>query len=203
MNASKSITSGSRNSKVFRFFMVLTVSFILSGCAAAVVGGAAVVATDRRSAGTVIDDQTAEVRVSDHIYSADEFDGGDHVKVEVNGGVVLLIGEVTSEAKKVLATERAAAVPNVDRVVNELIVEKSASLGQRIDSTWLTTKVNTALLAKNPVPGFDPTRIKVITSRNSVYLMGVVSREEGEAVAEVVRNVGGVERVVKVFNYTD
>lgn len=203
MNATKSFTANTGNSAIFKVFMALTASFILSGCAAAVVGGAAVVATDRRSAGTVIDDQTAEVRVSDHIYSADEFAGGDHVKVEVNGGVVLLIGEVTSEAKKVLAGERAAEVPHVKRVVNELIVEKSASLGQRIDSTWLTTKVNTALLAKNPVPGFDPTRIKVVTSRNSVYLMGVVSRNEGEAVAEVVRNVGGVERVVKVFNYTD
>ncbi|MDX1461095.1 MAG: BON domain-containing protein, partial [Xanthomonadales bacterium] len=69
--------------------------------------------------------------------------------------------------------------------------------------TWLTTKVNTALLRENPVPGFDATRIKVVTSQNNVYLMGLVTREEGDAVAEVARHVGGVEKVIKVFSYRD
>ena len=87
--------------------------------------------------------------------------------------------------------------------MNELEIDESASLGERLDNTWLTTKVNTILIKENPVPGFDATRIKVVSSQNSIYLMGLVSREEGEAVAEVVRNVGGVEKVVKVFSYMD
>ena len=175
----------------------------LSGCVAVVLGGAAIVATDRRTAGTMLDDQTTEVRVADRIYAAQGFDGGDHIKVEVYQGVVLLVGEVTSEAKQQLAGNVAARVDNVTRVVNELEIDESASLGERLDNTWLTTKVNTILIKENPVPGFDATRIKVISSQNKIYLMGLVSREEGEAVAEVVRNVGGVEKVVKVFSYMD
>jgi osmotically-inducible protein OsmY len=91
----------------------------------------------------------------------------------------------------------------VERVVNELAVGPSASLGKRLDNSWLTTKVNAALVRDNPVPGFDATRIKVISSLNTVYLMGLVRRAEGDAVAEVARNVGGVEKVVKVFSYMD
>jgi len=92
---------------------------------------------------------------------------------------------------------------HVQRVVNELAVDTSATIGERIDNTWLTTKVNAVLVKENPVPGFDATRIKVVSSKNNIYLMGLVTREEGEAVAEVTRNVGGVEKVVKVFSYMD
>ena len=190
---------------VARALCALLCAFVLSGCAAAVVGaGAAVmVATDRRSAGTVFDDQVQEVRVHDRIYAAEEFDTADHVKVEVYQGTVLLVGEVKSEANRQLASRRAAEVENVERVVNELVVTEGANTLGRLDNTWLTTKVNSALMVENPVPGFDPTRIKVVSARNEVYLMGLVSREEGEAVAEVARNVSGVEKVIKVFNYID
>ena len=71
------------------------------------------------------------------------------------------------------------------------------------NNSWLTAKVNTALMTKNPVEGFDTSRIKVISSDHTVYLMGIVSRAEGDAAAEVARNVGGVEKVVKVFSYSD
>lgn len=182
---------------------VLLCALILSGCAAAVVGGAAVVATDRRSTGTVLDDQTTEVQVVNQLYSAPEIDEQDHIKVEVYKGIVLLVGEVQSEANRQLASRLAADVANVERVVNELEVTESVSNFGRLDNTWLTTKVNTALVMENPVPGFDATRIKVVSARNNVYLMGLVSREEGDAVAEVARNVSGVEKVIKVFSYVD
>ncbi|NND44474.1 MAG: BON domain-containing protein [Xanthomonadales bacterium] len=194
---------GAHAIRLGRSLLALLLAVVLSGCAAAVVGGAAVVATDRRTAGTMLDDQTLEVKVSDKIYGAPAFAGGDHVKVEVYQGVVLLLGEVTTEEKRVQAGTLASEVPYVKRVVNDLVVDNSATVGQRLDNTWLTTKVNTALVTKNPVSGFDATRIKVVTSRDTVYLMGLVSREEGDAVAEVARNVGGVAKVVKVFSYTD
>lgn len=175
----------------------------LSGCAAVVVGGAAVVATDRRTTGTVLDDQTLEVKVVDRVYSADEIDERDHIKVEVYQSVVLLIGQAQSEANRKLAGARAAEVEHVSRVVNELEIGQSATTGERLDNTWLTTKVNAALVKNNPVHGFDATRVKVVSSNNNVYLMGLVSRAEGDAAAEVARKVSGVAKVVKVFSYTD
>lgn len=184
----------------------LTALMTLCGCTAAVVGGvvvATVVATDKRSTGTVIDDQTIEFAVIDHLHNDPGIGPEDHIKVEVYEAVVLLVGEVEEPATRQLASQIASGVENVERVVNELEVAPEADTGERLENAWLTTKVNSALLTENPVPGLDTTRIKVVSSRNNVYLMGLVTREEGKAVAEVARNVSGVEKVIKVFSYTD
>ena len=88
-------------------------------------------------------------------------------------------------------------------MVNEIQIDESASFGDKFNNSWLTTKVNTALIKENPMPGFDATRIKVVSSAGTVFLMGLVTREEGNAVAEVARNVSGVSKVVKVFEYME
>ena len=90
-----------------------------------------------------------------------------------------------------------------ERVVNDLAVGEREGFGGKLDNTWLTTKVNSLLVTENPLPGNDASRVKVVSSHNTVYLMGLVTHKEGEAVAEVVRNIGGVEKVVKIFDYTD
>jgi osmotically-inducible protein OsmY len=176
---------------------VLILALLLGACAS----GTSPSGSQARTTGAVLDDQTVEYKVVDHIYSAEEFTNQDHIKVEVRNAVVLLVGETQSESNKLLAEQRTAELNYVERVVNELAVAAPDSVGGRFENAWLTTKVNTALTTKNPIRGFDATRIKVVTANNTVYLMGQVTREEGDAVAEVARNVGGVEKVVKVFSY--
>jgi osmotically-inducible protein OsmY len=183
-------------------FALLLAAVVLSGCAAAVVGGAAAV-HDRRSVGNVIDDNGIEISVKQKIYNEAEINEDDHIKVVSNNGIVLLVGETMTEQNRKRATEIAQAVNGVRQVHNELGVRFESSFGGRFDDTYLNTKINTALLTKNPLPGFDPTRINVTTVRDIAYLMGLVTRDEGEAVADVVRNVGGIEKVVKVFEYID
>jgi osmotically-inducible protein OsmY len=158
---------------------------------------------DRRSFGTVIDDQSTEVKIIDVLYSRPEFGDEDHIKVEAHNATLLLAGEVSSEEKKALATRLAAQIKTVDRVVNELDVMPPADAGGRFNNAYITSKVNAKLTTGNPVEGYDAGRIKVLTAHGIVYLMGTVSREEGDAVAEIVRNTGGVNKVVKVFDYTD
>jgi osmotically-inducible protein OsmY len=157
----------------------------------------------RRSTGTVLNDQSLEIDVINKIYSDPSFGENDHIKVEVHLGVVLLAGETVSEANRSLATKLAEEFRLTERVVNDLQVEDRAGIGGQIDNTWLTTKVNSILVTKNPISGNDATRIKVVSSRNTVYLMGMVTREEGDSVAEVVRNIRGVDKVVLIFDYQD
>lgn len=157
----------------------------------------------KRSAGTVLDDQTLEYEVINSIYSDPNFGQDDHIKVEVHQGVVLLAGETVSVENRLLATELAEAANLTRRVVNDLEVGERADFGEKANNSWLTTKVNTILLKENPIAGNDASRIKVVSSKHKVYLMGLVSHEEGDAVAEIVRNIGGVEKVVKIFDYTD
>ncbi|HKX55979.1 MAG TPA: BON domain-containing protein [Xanthomonadales bacterium] len=157
----------------------------------------------RRSAGTMLDDQALETQVINVLFSGDEFGNDDHIKVEVHNATLLMAGETRSEANKARATELTSQLRGIKRVVNELEVMPASSAADRLSNSYMTSKVNSVLAVKNPVAGFDATRIKVLTARNIVYLMGTVTRAEGDAVSEVVRNVGGVARVVKVFDYTD
>jgi len=158
---------------------------------------------ERRTTGTVLNDQTLEREVISSIRSNPAFGENDHIKVEVHEGVVLLAGETISEENKLLATTLAEQPRLTQRVVNDLRIGRRAGFGGKLDNSWLSTKVNAILVKENPLTGNDASRIKVISSQNTVYLMGIVTREEGEKVAEVVRNIGGVEKVVKIFDYTD
>lgn len=157
----------------------------------------------RRSTGTVLNDQSLEYEVISNIRNDPSFGEDDHIKVEVNDGIVLLAGETSSEANRALATKLAEEARLTQRVVNDLKVGDREGFGGKLDNSWLTTKVNSKLLTENPLPGNDASRIKVVSSHNTVYLMGLVTRKEGDAVAEIVRNIRGVDKVVKIFDYTD
>jgi len=108
-----------------------------------------------------------------------------------------------SEENKALATRLAEAPRLTERVVNDLMVGERTGFGGKLDNSWLSTKVNSVLVAENPLPGNDASRIKVVSSQNTVYLMGIVTRDESDKIAEIVRNIGGVEKVVKIFDYSD
>jgi len=175
------------------FFALLVLILTLSACAN----------YERRSTGTVLNDQTLEYDIINTISSNPNFGENDHIKVEVNQGVVLLAGETASEENKILATQLAEKPRLTQRVVNDLKVGEREGFGGRLDNSWLTTKVNSILISENPLAGNDASRIKVVSSNNTVYLMGFVTHAEADAVTEVVRNIGGVDKVVKIFDYTD
>ena len=177
----------------FIIFTLLVTVLAVSACSTHV----------RRNTGTVLNDQSLEIEIINNIYSDPDFSENDHIKVEVHEGVVLLAGETVSEANKVLATQLAEESRLTKRVVNDLKVGNRAGFGGKLDNSWLSTKVNSILVKENPLPGNDAARIKVVSSQNTVYLMGLVTREEGDEIAEIVRNIGGVEKVVKIFDYTD
>ena len=185
---------------------LLLVATCLQGCIAAAVGGGAAAANaahDRRTVGNMIDDQNIELSALQRINQNPQFDDQDRIKVISYNGIVLLVGETSAPENKALATELISRIQGVRKVVNDMDVTEKPGFGTRTGDTYLTSKVKTAMLTKNPVAGFDLTRIKTVTVRDTVYLMGLVTPEEGEAAAEVARNVGGVERVVKVFEYVE
>ena len=190
-----------------RFLLVLaTAVLLLQGCAAAVVTGAATGASalhDRRSTGAVLDDQAIEFRASRKIGSVDEVDNQTHLNITSYNYRVLVTGEAPTEALRKRAIELVRIVPNVRQVVNEISIAAPSSLTSRSNDTILTAKVKTSLTNVKGFPGFDLTRVKVVTEHGSTYLMGLVTRAEAKAVVETARRVGGVQRVVKVFEYLD
>jgi osmotically-inducible protein OsmY len=181
---------------------------LLHGCAAVVVGGAIVVADtahDRRPASVVTSDRNIQLTAVDALNRHKELVRDDNdVKVVVYDGVMLLAGQVRSAELKQLAQKTVADFEGIKRLVNEIeVTDEPLGFWRRREDNTLTARVKTGLLDITSEPGFDPTRVNVTTSHHVVYLMGLVSHAEADAVADVARETSGVEKVVKVFEYTD
>ena len=174
----------------------------LSGCAGLLVGGAAVgvgMAHDRRTTGTVVDDQTIALKLYD-VFNQ-QLPPGNHINATSYNGAVLLSGEVVSELARRQAETLARGIdPPVREVYNELVIGPPSTLSSRSNDLLLTTKVKTAFFQIN-IPDFDPTRVKVVTERGVVYLIGLVRPSEADAVANVASQVSGVSQVVTLFEY--
>ncbi len=179
----------------------------VSGCAAVVIGGAAATAVavghDRRTTGAFLDDQTIEVKISQAV-SEDKYLRPNVVQVGITSynGVVLLTGSVPDAASQARVEALAHRVERVRAVHNELALAPPGDLQTQGNDTLITARVKTALLQIN-LPDFDATRVKVTTAQGVVYLMGLVSAHEGNAAAQQASQIGGVRRVVKLFEYLD
>ena len=179
---------------------------LLGGCLLAMVGGAAVGASaahDRRDVGTYVDDKRIYLGAYDAINKDKELALKNNVKVVVYDGVTLLVGAVRTPELKQRAERLASGFDGTRRLVNEIEVREPEGFWSRRRDNTLTARVKTALLDLTSLDGFDPTRVNVTTAHRVVYLMGKVTHEEDEAVVGIARDVAGVERVVKVFEYTD
>lgn len=174
---------------------------VLAACAPLVIGtvvaGTALVATDRRTTGTQVDDTTIDLRVSNEIGTALK---GQNVHIAVNSydRKVLLTGEVPNEQVKAQAGEVASRSQNVRAVVNELAIAPPSTAGQRTNDVALGGKVRAAFVNTREI-AFNS--IDIVTERGIIYLMGFVTQKEGEIAAHVASRVAGVQQVVKVFEY--
>lgn len=175
----------------------------LSGCGAVVVGGAATgiaVAHDRRTTGTVIEDQEIFLRAIKLRSENEELKQKTNINVDVYNMQVLLTGQAENMEIVERYRDRLMQIPRVRTVFNEVTVGAESTWGEATADTYLTSKVKVALFNVK-LPGFDPTRVKVTSSLGAVYLMGLLSPTEADAVTEEVRFVSGVKRVVKLFEY--
>jgi osmotically-inducible protein OsmY len=171
-----------------------------SGCApvviAAAAGGAALVATDRRSAGAQLEDQTIETKLTAAIGS--RFGELVHVNVTSYNSLVLLTGEVPDQSTWAEIGEMAKTTESVRSVQNELVIGPNADLASRSKDTYITSLVKTRFLESSQI---STNHVKVVTERATVYLMGIVSRAEGDTASQIARTTSSVARVVKVFEY--
>ena len=176
---------------------VAAIAAALGGCAAAVVGGAVatgMVATDRRSTGAQLDDQNIELRAASSLSGT--FGDRAHINVTSFNAKVLITGEVATEADRQQAFQIVSQVQGVRSVVNELAVMPVTSLSQRSSDSLITAKVKASMVDASDVFG---NLFKVVTERNTVYLMGRVTQVEANRATEIARGVSGVERVVRVL----
>ena len=176
---------------------VLVLATCMTACApflVAGVAGSALVATDRRTSGTQLEDETIELRASAKV--RDTFGEKVHVTVTSYNRQVLLTGEVPSEQERQAVSAIVEKVENVKSVANELSAMPNASLGSRSNDLVVTGKIKATLIDSRDL---FANAFKVVTERNTVYLMGRVTQREADSATALIRNVGGVNKVVRMF----
>ena len=179
---------------------------LISGCVsvpiAGLIGGSAIaidLSRDNRSVGTYLNDNVLEAKISNEIRSDAALSSSQiNVSPTIINGVILLTGEAPNRTHIDRILDIAKSFKNTRKVINRIELAGKSTLASRANDSWITMEVKTALFHSEKV---DHLRIKVVTERAHVYLMGIVSTEEADAAAQVARSINGVARVVKVFEY--
>ena len=194
--------------KGYRFFSrLIIIAFIASSISACTTIALAVVAVttidilhDRRTAGEYIDDSSIELNATSFLLSKPEIRASAHVKPDSWNGILLLTGEIDDEQVKPEIITYMSSIQGVRQLVDETTITGKTALLARTNDVWITSKVKSSLVLRT---GLRANRIKVITTRGTVYLMGIVTTEEADQATEIARGIRGVARVVKVFEFVE
>jgi len=178
--------------------LVMLMSLGLSACAPVMLAGfagTAMVASDRRTSGAQLEDETIELRGSARI--RDALGERAHGNITSYNRQVLLSGEVATERDKQIVEGLLEKLENVKSVVNELSIMQPTSLSSRSNDLLLSAKVKAALVDSRDL---FANAFKVVVERGTVYVMGRVTQREATSATNVIRNVNGVNKVVRLFD---
>lgn len=173
---------------------------LLQGCfplAITGMGTAALMASDRRTTGMYIEDESIEWKVFSRMRG--DFPGV-HANPTSFNRRVLLTGEAPDAETKKKVEESVRRIENVREVTNELQVAGNSSMASRGNDALVTSNVKARMVNNGK---FSPSHVKVLTEQGVVYLMGLVTQAEADAAVEIARTTSGVSRVVKVFEYVN
>ena len=183
--------------------IVLITIILLQGCATAIITGAATgvtIAHDRRTTGAVIDDQGVEFKAALAIFNNKDIYEQSHINITSYNGIILITGETLTEQLKRQVYDLVRVIPKVRTIHNELIIAAPSSLPSRSSDAWITSKVKAKITSDRQI---DPFYIKVVTEHGVVYLMGIVNQSESDRAVGIASNSAGVQRVVKMFEYSN
>jgi len=193
--------STSIKNKSVKLCAVLLIISVLQGCAAvavvAVTTGASM-ATDRRSIGNQIDDQSIEVEAYNEITKNKSLNEKTNLHIISLNGSVLIIGQAPTTYLRDQAIKIINNINGVVRIHNQIRIGNLTSITTQTNDVWLTSKVKSALFSSDEVNG---NTIKVITENAEVFLMGLVTKKEADTAINITRNISGVSRVFKAFEY--
>lgn len=181
---------------------LLVASLFFTACTTTTSPKTGEAAADRRTPGRVVDDKNIELLAARKLMNDAMISDYSHTNLTVYNGVVLVTGEAANDEVRQKVISEVKSVEGVKRVEADIVLGPTSSLLSRGTDTAITGKVAASLLTLQ-LPDLDTTGLNVSTERGNVYIMGIVSRAEANAIVEKARRVGGVKSVIKVFEYTD
>ncbi|MFQ6371946.1 BON domain-containing protein [Shewanella sp. YIC-542] len=185
-----------------RALLLLSLSlWLLGGCAGAMMAGTvggAVMLNDERPLSTQLDDTNTEFRISAVLATDEALKSQCNINGISMNGNVLLIGQAPNSRLRDQAVKQVQSLQLGGKIHNQIRIGNPVSFTTRSNDTWITTKVKGRMLNDK---NLDMTRIKVVTENGEVFLLGLVSREQGDLATEIARNTSGVRKVIRMFDY--
>ncbi len=158
---------------------------------------------DRRSHEAISTDKTIETEATAELNSDDEITSQSHITINAYNGAILISGETANEALKNKIVSIVQVIPNVTLIHDNLLIEPPSDANSRANDQLITDTIRTALTQIKSLPDFDSAMIKVVTENGTVFLMGIVRREEGAIVIKITRLQPGVKQIITLFEYAD
>lgn len=187
-----------------KIFVIFCFSLTLQACVFVVgaAAGAAAIAIvyDHRTISKALTDAKIANKISERIRFEPMLRDESHIEVSVFNRVVLLTGETPNPAWRAQADEIARSVKGTARIYNQILIQGPASALTKTSDSWITTKIRSEMLTTSELKSSS---IKVVTSNGVVYLMGVLSRQQADIAVDIAREVSGVQKVIKIFQYTN
>lgn len=188
-----------------RFILFLLIWGVVTGCSTLATGGAEVsglsLLHDRRTSKAIMTDERIEINAGVELNAHNEIRDLCHVNVTAYNGITLITGEAPTVELRNKIVGIVRVIAGVKLVHNQLVIAKPSSLASRSRDALITTKIKASLSKVVSLPGFDATRVKVVTENGSVFLMGLLHQNEGNVTAEIARRASDVKKVIKVFEY--
>lgn len=191
------------HSPILPMLLLTVTASLLGGCAAVVVGGGATgaaIAHDRRTTGTFIEDQDILIKAMRIRAKDQDLLKRSNINIDTYNLKILLTGQAESREVVNGYVQQLQTIPRVTKIYDEVQIGAEGTWSDATADAYLTSKVKLALFDVG-IEGFDPLRVKVTSSLGTVYLMGLLSPSEAQAVTDKVRYVSGVKRVVRLFDY--
>jgi osmotically-inducible protein OsmY len=184
--------------------LLLVQSFLITGCSTIAAGGAEITGlsllSDRRTREAILADEAIEDNASAKLNAYYDLRDQCHFNITAYNGAVLVTGETPKEEYRDRIVGIVRVIPNVKLVHNKLTIANPSPFNFRANDALITGKVKTAL---TEIPGFDASWVKVITEKRTVYLMGLVHRNEGAAAIDAARHQSDINQIITVFEYLD
>lgn len=190
----------------FTFRTAVLVTGIFSGaiplsscCAPLFVSGAAtgaVMAADRRTSGSIVDDKSIELKAFHALSNNNELWKKAHITAISYNNVLLLVGQAPTEALRLDAEHAVNHIPKVRTIYNEITIGQPISLKKRGHDTWISTQMKARLVSSKDI---HPTQVKVLTENGTLYLMGILTPAEEDEVIRLAKSIKGVDSIIKMF----
>ena len=178
--------------------------FVLQGCAPVAITGATTavttLASDRRTTGTFIEDEAIEIKSRLALSNQKDLNKRVHINFTSYNTSVLVSGEAPTEADRQAVIDLVNNVEKVTRVHDEIAIAAPSSLISRSADSVVTAKIKAKIIAEKDLSSLH---IKVVNENGVTFLMGLVSTQEGDVATEIARRTGGVQKVVKLFEYRE